>query len=150
MNLYTITILSGLVLLVSACGGEQEPQDKDVSSSDVQKELSDLVGVTKQFIAQSANEFQKQLDNQMKQWQKELDQWKEENKDLTAEAQKQYEVLKKDFDQRMKVLNEEIQKLGDVSSEKLKEYQKQVKETWNNFQQSLKKLQEKDQENDGI
>ena len=136
-RLVSISMLAGLI---AASGCERTPADRTsekVTSEDVRRDAGQAVNTTIEFSQQAKEDFQKNLDSQLKTMDAEIAKLREKSRDLKDDAKANWDRKLADLEAKRDVARAKLAEVGQSSAEAWKDVQQGAQSAWAELDQAI-------------
>ena len=136
-RLVWMVMLAGLVAVM---GCERKPTDRtpgQVTSEDVHRDAGQAVNTAVEFSQQTKEEFQKNLDAQLKNMDAEIAKLREKGRDLKDEAKVKWDLKLVDLETKRDAVRAKLAEVGQSNAEAWKDVQKETQSAWNELDKAF-------------
>jgi len=132
--------------LLAASGCEQRPVDRTsadqtrakVTSEDVRRDAGQAVNTAAEFSQQTKEEFEKNLDARLKEFDAEIAKLREKGRELEDEAKAKWEQKMAELETKRDAARDKLAEVGQSSAKAWKDVQKGAQSAWDELEKSFR------------
>jgi TolA-binding protein len=135
---FYVVILAGFVALP---GCEQKPSDRapgKVTSDDVRRDAGQAVNTAAEFSKQTKEEFQKSLENRLKELDAQIAKLREKGRDLKDDAKVNFDRKMADLEAKRDAASAKLAEVGHSTAEAWKDVQKGAQSAWDELDKAVR------------